>query len=81
VSENKNHLNGVEVGLGRHEDGDGGHFGGLGHAVSVDELLVLVVRDLVVDGHLETEDKKLTLVKEHLKRTQFRVETCCTNKV
>jgi len=44
-------LNGVEVGLGRHQDGDGRHLGRLGHPVCIDELLVRVVRDLVVDGH------------------------------
>ncbi len=44
-------LDGVLLGLGAHQDGDGGHLRGLGHPLGVDELLEGVVADLVVDGH------------------------------
>ena len=43
-------FDGVVVGLGRHEDVDGGDLGHLGDALRVDKLLVGVVRNLVVDG-------------------------------
>ena len=43
-------FDGVVVGLGRHEDVDGGDLGHLGDALRVDKLLIGVVRNLVVDG-------------------------------
>jgi hypothetical protein len=31
--------------------------------------------------HISTKDNRFSVVREHLKRTQVRVETCCANKV
>ena len=40
------YLNGVKIGLGGNQDGDGWNFGRLGHAMGIHKLLVSIVRNL-----------------------------------
>jgi len=65
----ENYLNSVKIRFWRYEDGDGRNLGWLGHSVSINKLLVSVVRNLVVDRH---QVDRRTPRKRHRVRRHFR---------